>query len=302
MNRRSPLQWLNTHLPLLLICGAICALLASANTPFMRVFGFASPAMKLSTINDAQKPQAKTQVMILGVYHFDNPNLDYVKSNVDDHLSAKRQQQIAEVVEMLAKFKPTKIALEAVDGTSSIPRNYEAYLKGEYTLHADERDQLGLRLAKQLGHQRVYGIDHKLDMDFEGVMKAAQQSNNTAFLETLQRVLGELQEFQKRQATLTVREILAFHNDPKNIVKGRDLYLQMARVRNGDRFVGADVLASWYQRNFRIFTNLAQVIESPDDRVLVIYGSGHSAILRELIESDPTLHLVEPNDYLAPRK
>lgn len=302
MNRRSITRRMKITLPLLLSCGAICALLASADAPFMRASGFAAPPTSFNPISEAQKPQARAQIMILGVYHFGNPNLDYVKSNVDDHLSAKRQQQIAEVVEMLAKFKPTKIALEAVDGVSNVHRDYEAYLKGQYTLSASERDQLGLRLAKQLGHKRVYAIDHQLGMDVEGVIAAAQQSKDTAFLETFQRVIGELQELQKRQATMTVREVLAVHNDPKNIVKGHDLYLQMARVRNGDKFVGADVLAGWYQRNFRIYANLARVIESPADRVLVIYGSGHSAILRELIESDANLQLVEPNDYLAPHK
>src|SRR5262252_9303741 len=58
--------------------------------------------------------QSKAQVMILGVYHFANPGLDYVKSDLDDHLSEKRQKQIAEVVESLAKFRPTKIAIEDV--------------------------------------------------------------------------------------------------------------------------------------------------------------------------------------------
>ena len=74
--------------------------------------------------NPAPAGQAKAQVMILGVYHFDNPNLDYVKSNTDDHLSPKRQAEIAKVVELLAKFNPTRIALEAVDGASeSCPKS-----------------------------------------------------------------------------------------------------------------------------------------------------------------------------------
>ena len=71
----------------------------------------------------------------------------------------------------------------------------------------------------------------------------------------------------------------------------------MARVKYGDDFAGADVLAAWYQRNFRIFANLAAAVR-PDDRVLVIYGQGHGAILRELIEASPALVLVEPNPYL----
>src|SRR5262245_63040069 len=71
--------------------------------------------------------QSKAQVMILGTYHFANPGLDYVKSDLDDHLSEKRQKQIAEVVELLAKFKPTKIAIEAAPEAKSPQTNYEAF-------------------------------------------------------------------------------------------------------------------------------------------------------------------------------
>lgn len=251
--------------------------------------------------NQPAAAQPRAQVMILGAYHFDNPNLDYVKSNVDDHLSVKRQAEIAEVVALLAKFKPTKIALEAVDGVSAIHKNYTAYLNGAYTLKADERDQLGMRLAKQLGHKRIYAIDHQLDMDFGAVMAAAQQSSDHVFLNTFQKAMGEIEELQKRQSTMTVREILCVHNDPSNVARAGNLYLQLARVRSGETFVGADVLAGWYQRNFRIFANLTRVIDSPEDRVLVIYGAGHSAILQSLVQSSPNLQFVDASDYLNRR-
>lgn len=242
--------------------------------------------------------QSKAQVMILGAYHFANPGLDYVKSDLDDHLSEKRQKQIAEVVELLAKFKPTKIAIEAPPEAKSPQTNYEAFLKGEYTLKANESEQIGFRLAKQFGHSKIFQIDHKLDMDIGAIMAAAQQTGNRAFLELFQKTIAEVQELQKRQMTMTVRESLTIHNDPQMVARGRDLYLQMSRVRNAEKFVGADVLAGWYQRNFRIFTNLAQIVGSPEDRVLVIFGSGHAAILREMVESSPDMRLVEPNDYL----
>lgn len=241
----------------------------------------------------------KAQVLVLGTYHFGNPNQDYVKTNVDDHLSAKRLKQIVEVVELLAKFKPTKIVLEAVDGSSPIHVNYAAYLKNAHELKADEREQLGFRLAERMAHNRVYAVDHKIDMDVEAVVKAARQSGDRAFLETFQIVMAGVQEFEKRKSTMTVREIPAELNSPKQVEKERDAYLQIARVGGGDKFVGADALAGWYQRNFRIFTNLVRVIDSPQDRVLLIYGSSHTAILKEMVLSSPDLRLVEAEGFLA---
>lgn len=248
--------------------------------------------------DDATK--TKAQVLILGVYHFDNPNRDYLKTRVDDHLAVQRQRQIVEVVELLARYKPTKIALEAID-EAELQRKYEAYLKGEHALTAGERDQLGFRLAEKLGHRRVHAIDSKLDMDVASVVAAARTNGDRAFLEFFQNAMGELQAFERRKGDMTVREILISLNEPERIARGRDDYMQLARVRDADRYVGADALAAWYQRNFRIFTNLVRAIDSPCDRVLLIMGSSHAAILREAVQSSPDLQLVEANDYLKGR-
>lgn len=248
----------------------------------------------------ATKP-AKVPVLVLGTYHFANPNRDYVKTNVDDHLSEKRQKEIQEVVDLLAKLKPTKIALEYPEGDGRLQSRYEAYLKGEHTLRVNEDEQIGFRLAKQLGHARIYPIDHQLDIDVGAAIGAAQESGDRRFMETFQSAMTMIQDIQKRQATQTVRENLLDQNDPTWVDMGRDLYLQMARVRTGDKYVGADVLASWYQRNFRIFANLVRVIEKPEDRLLVIYGAGHLATLRDLVRSSPDLEFVEAGEYLGKR-
>jgi hypothetical protein len=59
-------------------------------------------AVTLVTVTATAQQQSKAQVMFLGVYHFHNPNLDVVKSNFPDHLSEKKQQEIAELLELLA--------------------------------------------------------------------------------------------------------------------------------------------------------------------------------------------------------
>jgi len=248
------------------------------------------------TLPPPESAAPRAQVMVLGVYHFDNPNRDYVKSDVDDHLSARRQNEIAQVVDQLAAFKPTKIALEAVDN-GALAQRYEAYLAGSYELKADERDQLGLRLARRIGHTRVYAVDHELDMDLERVMATAQQTRNGVFLTTFAQAIAEVQAQQKRLAALTVGQALAEMNEPAELDKVRNLYLQLTRVRLPDAFVGADVLAGWYQRNFRIFANLVPIIE-PGDRVLVIFGAGHAPYLRDLVKSGSDMQLVEPDDLL----
>ena len=55
--------------------------------------------------------------------------------------------------------------------------------------------------------------------------------------------------------------------------------------------------SKWHKRNIRIFANLARIAE-PGDRIIVIFGSGHSPLLRYFVESHAQMKLVEPNDYL----
>jgi len=233
-------------------------------------------------------------VMILGVYHFDNPGADLVKTDLDDHLSERRQAEIAAVVAALAEFRPTRILLEAGD-QEKLTARYQA----NGPLDASETDQLGFRLARQLGHAEVFAIDHRIDMDFDRLMAAANASQDQVFLDSFGALMKEVEAEMSSQRDRTVTENLRRHNDPAMIAKSRDAYLSIARVKHGDDFAGADVLAGWYQRNFRIFANLVARITSPDDRVLVIYGSGHAAILRDLVSASPNLVLVEPNDYLG---
>jgi hypothetical protein len=233
------------------------------------------------------------KVMILGLYHFDNPGLDLVKGRLDDHGSAKRQAEIADVVAKIAAFEPTIIAVEWGDQAS-----LDAAFAADRPLAISETEQLGFRLARQLGLPGLLAIDHKLDMDFDRLMAAAAASKDEVFVTTFQETVKTIEAEVAAQARHTVGDNLIAMNDPARIARDRALYLQMARVKHGDDFAGPDVLAGWYQRNFRIFANLAAAVRSPGDRVLVLYGAGHAAILRDLVEASPNLVLVEPNDYL----
>jgi hypothetical protein len=70
-------------------------------------------------------------------------------------------------------------------------------------------------------------------------------------------------------------------------------------VGAGDGYIGARVVADWYERNLHIFANLAAVAQ-PGERVLLIIGGGHAPILRDLVRVHPDMRLVEALDYLPP--
>lgn len=247
----------------------------------------------------AQTPAPRAQVMILGTYHMDNPGLDYANAQSDDVLAPHRQAEIAAVAQALAEFRPTRIAIEAEPGRDSVwNARYAAYRGGRHALTRDERDQIGLRLAAMLNHDRVYGVDYKLDMDIGGVMQWAGQNGQSEVAQrmgaTVQRVIADI---NARMATTPVGAILAEANGARaDSMHG--WYMVLATVGRDTTYAGADQVANWYTRNLRIFANIARVAQ-PGERVLVIMGSGHGTLLRQFVDESPDLDLVSVEPYLA---
>jgi hypothetical protein len=257
----------------------------------------AALAIPLAAQGPATPPEP-AQVMILGTFHFANPGLDVVQTEVADVLSTEKQAEIAAIVETLARFRPTRIAVEHLP--TSAPRLdslYAAYRAGSHPMGRDETEQLGFRLAAMMGHARVHPIDHRGEFPFGPLMQYAQ-AHDPAAVEYVQRELAAIAaEGNRRQRELTIGEILRLSNDPAEIAGGHGAYMRLARIGAGDSYVGADLLAKWYERNIRIFNHI-QLVADPGERVLVVIGSGHLATLRELVAADPTLTLVEAIDYL----
>ena len=63
------------------------------------------------------------EILVLGTYHMSNPGRDIYNMQADDVLSPKRQQEMAQLIEVLKKFHPTKIAIEAESGSPRVERN-----------------------------------------------------------------------------------------------------------------------------------------------------------------------------------
>ena len=245
---------------------------------------------------DLSRPRPK--VAVLGTFHMDNPNLDYVKTSGDDMLSEKRQAEIREVVGRLKAFRPTKIALESPFGTEDLGKTYALYVSGRHKLTADEREQLGFRLASELHLPTVSPVDWKKDMDLGAVLAAAPAAGQAALAQRLEKLFGSIGATLEGMKGKTVLEQLRFHNGPESDAYHRG-YLLLAEIGKGASYPGADQVAGWYERNLKIAVNILRIVESPDDRVLVIFGSGHAPLLRQFLRESPDAELVDVNRYLA---
>lgn len=263
------------------------------------IFAFAvwalSPFPSFSQQSSAQNAAtaARPEVLVLGVYHMANSGSHVVDVEADDVLSAKRQAEIAELVAVLVRFQPTKIALEADFYDSDvIAGRYSDYLSGEHELTRNERQQIGFRLAKELGHTTVYSVDADGEYPFPRVQDYAKARGHTREFDAL---MGELREraeaWEEYLASHTVLEALLYMNSDGYAAQTLALDYQTAHLGEPWNWAGPDLVADWFRRNIRIYSNVLQLIDSPDERVLVIFGAGHLGWLRHDFAIDPEVRL-----------
>ena len=234
---------------------------------------------------------ARAEVLVLGVYHMANPGRDIFNTQADDVLTPKRQAEIAQLIEVLKKFRPTKIAIESNPGG---PRagQYSEFLAGKHTLSRNEIEQLGFRLAKELGHKSIYPVDADGDFPYPRVEKFAKATGRSLELEAINRDFAARVKAQNEYlASHTILETLLYLNADDRIAQEIALYFRTGRLNENGDWAGADLLADWFRRNVRIFGNIVQIADSPNDRVLVIYGAGHLGWLQYNFSRDPNFRL-----------
>jgi hypothetical protein len=240
----------------------------------------------------------ETQVLLLGTFHFENPGLDYVKSEVPDVMSPERQKELAALAEALRRFKPTKVMVEwPVSLQSELHAQYAAYREGNRALTRNEVDQIGFRLAALEKLDTVYAIDVKGEMDISPVIELAQKNHPEVMAKFGTLMENDIQPQMKMQTEKPLRESLLFINDPARMQRGHEMYVMMTEVGDAANPVGAEQAAIWWTRNIRIFGHLAR-IEKPGDRIVVIFGSGHMPILDQLVRDMPGMKVVAARDFL----
>lgn len=252
---------------------------------------FAALIAALVTLSAAaETPRA--EVLVLGVYHMANPGRDVFNMKADDVLAPKRQAEIAQLIEALKKFKPTKVAIEADVYSERAPKQYVDYLAGTYTLTRNENDQIGYRLAKELGHAKIYPVDTDGDFPFQRLMNYAKGSGHGKDIEAMMGEIGAMVKAQNDYlGSHSVLETLLYMNDDAKVANDVGFYYREAQLGEPGDWAGADLVADWFRRNVRIYTNVMRLIDSPNERIVVIFGAGHLGWLQHDFASNPNVRL-----------
>jgi hypothetical protein len=214
-------------------------------------------------------------------------------------LSDKRQKEIQQLVTMLAEYRPTHIALEFNASDSALDLKYQRYLKGDYTLDASEREQIGFRLAKTLGHPHIYAVDAP---DIQLNFNPGELANEyMPLLEELSKTgNGVIKEINQWLTQYTIGEVLAKMNRPQfDLLNVNIYYKYLLPIGKGNNQPGLEAVTRWHKRNLFIFHNIMKLTENNrDNRVLVIFGQGHTAMLNQFLQYSDVFSREDINNYL----
>ena len=272
-----------------------------------------------ASTEQTQQTTQKPTIMILGSTHLANPGADVYNTKMDDVLAPKRQNEIAELVRLLKAYQPTKIAFEIDPSEDAvINANYQGYLKGKYELKRDEVNQIGFRLAKQVGHSKVYGVDYwpwpdshpffpdGFDWDLIDYHKFAKTHNQEHLLPPPPTTEGKVTQDEngttwiEPQKYEPIVDMYIRLNQPEGIRVDHQRYIRwIARVGLGADYPGANWVAhSWYDRNLKTYVNLTRITESANDRILLIIGAAHVYLIQQFFEESGDYIVESPLKYL----
>jgi len=253
----------------------------------------------------------QVEILTLGSFHFDFPNLDVKKTNDEDQIDVfdpKYQKEIESIVDKLEEFNPTIIVIERrPEHQKKYDSLYNEYLAGKHELSRNEDQQIGFRLAKRMGLKQLVCVD-SWGRDYEDVthlFEGADSIEKQKFMDFFVNNPDSLMDPYRNEAeifkTHGILAQLKRINEDDRITKTLGYYLTGVfkyEMPENNQFGVDFVTGWWFNRNLRIFRNIQRINATPRDRVLVIFGAGHMNLLNVLFEASPEYQLLKVNDYL----
>ncbi|ONH02489.1 DUF5694 domain-containing protein [Bacillus cereus] len=230
----------------------------------------------------------KPKVLILGSCHM---------SEHEELLSEKRQAEIRELVSIIQKFQPTKIAVESItDKQDKLNEDFKQYKIGAYELALHEIDQIAFRMAANLKHKQLYAIDWMGGNEVTDVWDVHKwvKENQPDLFEEIFSLVPEI----KLVDTKSVLEFYQEMNNQEVFNQLHKLYVNMARIGDFGQYVGMEWLTWWYKRNLIMYSNIVRLIETTEERILFIVGVSHCSIVARFLEEGEKCEVVLADKYL----
>ena len=273
---------------------------------------FLSCESKTAQPKPEPQPQDTKQALLVGTFHYHNPGADVAKTKSFDVMSDGAQTQLEEISEKIKEFKPDQVLVEwPYEEQQELDSLYQLYLNDDYFTNdslsnfylKNEIFQLGFRVAKKAGLKSVQAVDYRdTDFPFDSLMTVAATQNQTDLQKQFTDGIARFtQEFDaKIESGASLLDITYYLNSEELRNFSNELQSQTPLLV-GDRnnFVGAYLASEWYRRNLYMWSLAQKATQPNDQRVLLLLGSSHIAMIKDFIDKNPEWSAVELQEVMG---
>ncbi len=255
-----------------------------------------------------EKTSAKTEVLLIGTFHFASfepgNNHDVMQTSEVDVLTDQNQKELELITKKIVEFNPSKIFVEYPSSLqSNLDEEYKNFIPSNYKQkERSEGDQLAYRVAKTLGHSRVYGCDYRnFSFPYTAMLKTMKNANQSELIkldeekdENWEKSYNEI--VNKNQSLL---DVLYFLNSEEERYADRGWYLNFANKAGTLKdTIGTYLASEWSKRNLHIYSTIQKQVGESDERIMILLGSSHIAILKDFIDYNPEWKTVELKEIM----
>lgn len=257
----------------------------------------------------------KQEVLLIGTFHFNNPNFDAIKTDAFSVMAERPQQELETITEKIKQFNPDKIFVEwDFDKQGELDSLYHLYVNGTYNSYIEkykntdkftfynenEMFQLAFRAGKKIGMNKIHGIDYFVDLPFDTVMNAIKQAKQTDLMNEINGFVkksGEDSNFKRKTMGLT--QLILDLNTESSRNANAGFYLRsLNKAGSNESFAGAFSVSEWYRRNLYMYSLVQKITQSTDKKIVILLGAGHISMIKEFIELENKFKIVELKDVL----
>ena len=282
----------------LIIAGCILAICSCNNAQLITKNN--TSEKDFSSKNLFKEDLKKIPILNFGTFHMGETN-DANKTEFDKN-DKNNQLAINEIAIKLSQFRPTVIIVER-------PPEFDKKLQSEYNEYLStpkmkfknpsEIELLAYELGRISGTKRIYGIDHKMDYNYN---IGAEMVNSIDSLWHNKYYRDPFKFYPRMNIKMDKLNLL-----DKLKLTNQNTYLDflievnaemLSHVGSEKGFEGADEATKYYQRNIRMYANLNRINLTENDRVFILLGASHTAYFRDFISRSPKYKMVNTFDYL----
>lgn len=257
--------------------------------------------------SESNSETEKLQVLLIGSSHWNNyeqAGLDVAQTNEIDILSERYQTELEQISREIADFNPDKIFVErTLEFQPKLDSLYGLYTNSKWGENKrNEIYQLGFRVASQLNHTKVYGIDYRsTSFPYDSLITVMEMANQVKLLNKFKLDFGEYEDLYnflvKNKKPLL--DIFTFLNNSEQRKLDIDWYLSGANSAGTlDNDIGSFLASEWIKRNIYSYGLIQKYVDESDERIMILMGASHIAVLEHLMESNSTLEIVELEEIM----